>query len=197
MCGISGLAGTEADPVLLERMAAAIRHRGPDDLGVLADADAGFGFRRLSIIDVAGGHQPIFNEDESAAIILNGEIYNHHDLRAGLVDRGHRFRTHSDVETVLHMWEEKRERCLEEMRGMFALAIWSRRERSLFLARDRVGKKPLYYARLPKGGIVFGSEIKAILQHPEIKPEPDLAAIDEYLTTQYVPSPLTAFKGIE
>ena len=177
-------------------MAAAIRHRGPDDVGILADEQAGFGFRRLSIIDVAGGHQPIFNEDESAAIILNGEIYNHHELRSGLVDRGHHFRTGSDVETVLHLWEEKGERCLSDLRGMFALAIWNRRDRSLFLARDRVGKKPLYYAQLPNGGIVFGSEIKAILQHPDVKREPDLAAIDQFMTLQYVPSPITAFRGV-
>jgi asparagine synthase (glutamine-hydrolysing) len=197
MCGICGLAGTPADGELLEKMAAAIAHRGPDDGGLMVDGDAGFGFRRLSIIDVAGGHQPIFNEDESAAIMLNGEIYNHHELRAGLVDRGHRFRTRSDVETVLHLYEEKKERCLDDMRGMFALAIWDRRERTLFLARDRVGKKPLYYTQLGDGGIVFGSEIKAILQHPQVRREPNLPAIDHFLTVQYVPSPMTAFKGIE
>jgi asparagine synthase (glutamine-hydrolysing) len=197
MCGIAGLAGTPADAAVLERMGEAIAHRGPDDGGLMVDDQAGFSFRRLSIIDVAGGHQPIFNEDESAAIMLNGEIYNHHDLRAGLVDRGHRFRTHSDVETVLHLWEEKKERCLDDLRGMFALAIWDRRDRSLFMARDRVGKKPLYYAGLPDGGIVFGSEIKAILQHPGVRREPDLSAIDHFLTLQYVPSPMTAFQGIE
>ena len=197
MCGIAGLAGTRAEPALLERMGHAIRHRGPDDSGVFSDGDGGFSFRRLSIIDVAGGHQPIFNEDESAAIILNGEVYNHHELRAGLLQRGHTFRTKSDVETVLHLWEEKGERCLDDMRGMFALAIWNRRDRSMFLARDRVGKKPLYYATLPNGGIVFASEIKAILQHPEVRREPDLRAIDQFLTLQYVPSPGTAFRGID
>jgi asparagine synthase (glutamine-hydrolysing) len=139
MCGIAGVAGVTPEADVLERMGEAIIHRGPDDGGLLLDDTAGFAFRRLSIIDVAGGHQPIFNEDESAAIMLNGEIYNHHDLRKGLVDRGHRFRTRSDVETVLHLWEEKGEQCLKELRGMFALAIWSRRDRSLFLARDRVG----------------------------------------------------------
>jgi asparagine synthase (glutamine-hydrolysing) len=178
-------------------MGAAIAHRGPDDGGQLVDDWAGFSFRRLSIIDVAGGHQPIFNEDESAAIMLNGEIYNHHDLRSGLVERGHRFRTRSDVETVLHLYEEKKERCLDDLRGMFALAVWDRRERTLFLARDRVGKKPLYYARLDDGGIAFGSEIKAILQHPQVRREPNLEAIDHFLTLQYVPSPMTAFRGIE
>src|SRR5713226_10004004 len=197
MCGIAGLAGAPADRQVLEKMALAISHRGPDDLGLLADGEAGLAFRRLSIIDVAGGHQPIFNEDESAAIILNGEIYNHHELRTGLLARGHRMRTKSDVETVLHLWEEKGERCLDDLRGMFALAIWNRRDRSLFLARDRVGKKPLYYARLAGGGIVFGSEIKAILQHPEVRREPDSRAIDQFLTLQYVPSPMTAFCGIE
>lgn len=197
MCGIAGVAGAPADREVLERMAIAISHRGPDDGGLLTDGQAGLAFRRLSIIDVAGGHQPIFNEDQSAAIILNGEIYNHHELRAGLLARGHHLRTRSDVETVLHLWEEKGERCLGELRGMFALAIWNRRERSLFLARDRVGKKPLYYARLPRGGIVFGSEIKAIVQHPDVRREADPRAIDQFLTLQYVPSPMTAFRGIE
>ena len=172
-------------------------HRGPDAYGSLVDDQAGFAFRRLSIIDVAGGDQPIFNEDESAAIILNGEIYNYRELRAGLELRGHRFRTRSDVETVLHLWEEKGERCLTDLRGMFALAIWNRRDQSLFLARDRVGKKPLYYSHLPDGGIVFGSEIKAILQHPDVRAVPNFGAIDQFLTLQYVPSPLTAFRGIE
>src|SRR5438034_9915536 len=171
MCGIAGVAGTAPDRAVLEKMAAAIAHRGPDSDGFLVDKNGGLAFRRLSLIDVAGGDQPIFNEDESMAIILNGEIYNHHDLRTGLLARGHQFRTHSDVETVLHLFEEKGERCLDDLRGMFALAIWNRRDRSLFLARDRVGKKPLYYASLPAGGIVFGSEIKAILQHPLIRRE--------------------------
>jgi asparagine synthase (glutamine-hydrolysing) len=197
MCGICGVAGTHADPAVLERMAAAIGHRGPDDSAILADDNGGFGFRRLSIIDVAGGRQPIFNEDESAAIILNGEIYNHHELRKDLLERGHRFRTRSDVETVLHLWEDKGERCLQELRGMFAVAIWNRRDRSLFLARDRVGKKPLYYVQLPAGGIVFGSEIKALLQHPDVRREPDHNALDQFLTLQYVPSPTTAFCGIQ
>jgi asparagine synthase (glutamine-hydrolysing) len=178
-------------------MAAAIHHRGPDEGGFLVDDQAALASRRLSIIDVAGGSQPILNEDESAGIILNGEIYNYRELRSGLVERGHRFRTKSDAETVLHLWEEKGEACLNELRGMFALAIWNRRDQSLFLARDRVGKKPLYFCRLPKGGIVFGSEIKAILQHPDVLREPDLGAIDRFLVLSYVPSPLTAFRGVE
>ncbi len=197
MCGIAGLAGQRPDLGVLERMAAAIEHRGPDSSGTLLDDQAGLAFRRLSIIDVAGGDQPIFNEDESAAIIFNGEVYNYRELRAGLIERGHRFRTRSDVETVLHLWEEKGPSCLSDLRGMFAFAIWDRRDQSLFLARDRVGKKPLYYYRLAQGGIVFGSEIKAILQHPEARREPNLTAIDQFLTLQYVPAPGTAFCGIE
>ena len=177
-------------------MGLAIEHRGPDDAGEMVKDHAGFAFRRLSIIDVAGGHQPIYNEDGYAAIMLNGEIYNHRELRTGLEQRGHRFRTHSDVETVLHLWEEKAEACLDDLRGMFALAIWDERRQELFLARDRVGKKPLYYHQLADGGLVFGSEIKAILQHRGVPRHPNLAAIDHFLTLQYVPSPLTAFEGV-
>ncbi len=191
------MAGARPERTILDRMASAIEHRGPDSGGLMMQEEAGFAFRRLSIIDIAGGNQPIFNEDGSAAIILNGEIYNYRELARGLADRGHRLRTRSDAETVLHLWEEKREGCLSDLRGMFAFAIWSETEKSLFLARDRVGKKPLYYSRLGNGGIVFGSEIKAILQHPAVGREVDLGAIDQFLTLQYVPSPLTAFKGIE
>jgi asparagine synthase (glutamine-hydrolysing) len=197
VCGIAGVAGHRPDLEVLDRMASAIVHRGPDSASTLIDDQAGLAFRRLSIIDVVGGNQPILNEDESAAIILNGEIYNYRELRAGLVQRGHRFRTRSDVETVLHLWEEKGEASLDDLRGMFALAIWNRRDQSLFLARDRVGKKPLYYCRLREGGIVFASEIKSILQHPEVRRKTDLNAIDQFLTLQYVPSPATAFYGIE
>jgi asparagine synthase (glutamine-hydrolysing) len=197
VCGIAGVAGAPVDIALLQRMAAAIQHRGPDAQGSLLREEMGFAFRRLSIIDVAGGNQPIFNEDKSAAIMLNGEIYNHHELRASLVKRGHRFRTRSDVETVLHLWEDKGEDCLQELRGMFAFAIWNDRDQSLFLARDRLGKKPLYYTHLAGGGIVFGSEIKAILQHPDVRREPNLDAVDQFLVLQYVPSPVTAFRGID
>jgi asparagine synthase (glutamine-hydrolysing) len=197
MCGIGGIVGSSAERATLEEMGAAIAHRGPDEGAVLVEPGAGFTFRRLSIIDVAGGHQPIFNENGDAFIILNGEIYNHHELRKELENRGHRFRTHSDAETVLHLWEEEGTGCLRHLRGMFALAIWSRTGRSLFLARDRVGKKPLYFHQLPDGGIVFASEIKAILQHPAIARKPNLAALDQFLTLQYVPAPMTAFQGIQ
>src|SRR5499427_1379900 len=196
MCGIAGWAGRPGDPELLDRMGRVLLHRGPDERGQLIRGCAGFAFQRLSIIDVAGGNQPIENEDGTVAIVLNGEIYNHHELRRGIVERGHRLRTRSDVEVVLHLWEEEREACLERLRGMFALAIWDERERALLLARDRLGKKPLYHCTLADGTLVFGSEIKAILQHPEVRRQPDLAAIDHYLTLQYVPSPLTAFQGV-
>jgi asparagine synthase (glutamine-hydrolysing) len=197
MCGIAGVAGVKASSALLECMGSAIAHRGPDDVGELVRSDVGFAFRRLSIIDRAGGNQPIFNEDGSVAIMLNGEIYNHHQLRADLQRRGHRFRTRSDVETVVHLWEDHGEDCLKALRGMFALAIWDERTRTLFLARDRVGKKPLYFHRFANGGIAFGSEIKAILQHPDVPREVNLPAIDLFLSLQYVPSPMTAFRGIE
>ena len=196
MCGIAGVAGSRPDPDVLARMGLAIRHRGPDDAGEMVTDQAGFAFRRLSIIDVAGGHQPIYNEDGSAAIVLNGEIYNHRELREPLEARGHRFRTRSDVEAVLHLWEEKGPGCLADMRGMFALAIWDEREGRLLLARDRLGKKPLFFHRLANG-IVFGSEIKAILQHPAVAREPNPEAIDLFLNLHCVPAPLTAYVGIE
>ena len=197
MCGIAGVVGSRTEPEILFRMGQAIAHRGPDEATETVLDRAGFAFRRLSIIDVAGGKQPIWNETEEIAILLNGEIYNHRELRPPLEARGHRFRTNSDVETVLHLWEDKGAGCLAELRGMFALAIWDTRARKLFLARDRLGKKPLFYHRLPAGGLVFASEIKAILQHPAVHREPNFEAIDLFLNLHYVPSPLTAYAGIE
>jgi asparagine synthase (glutamine-hydrolysing) len=196
VCGIAGVAGTSADPEVLRRMGDAIRHRGPDDDRQWVSDGVGFAFQRLSIIDLTGGQQPIFNEDRSVALMLNGEIYNHRQLRRGLEERGHRFSTKCDVEVVLHLWEEMGPDCLLPLRGMFALAIWDMRSQSLFLARDRVGKKPLYYHRTAQGGLVFGSEIKAILQHPEVPRTPDAAAIDQFLVLGYVPSGTSAFRGI-
>ncbi len=181
---------------MLRRMGGTLEHRGPDDSHEWAGNEIGLAFRRLSIIDVAGGRQPILNEDGSAAIILNGEIYNHRELRSELEARGHQYSTRSDAESVIHLWEERGPACLEPLRGMFALAIWDAHAQTLFLARDRLGKKPLYYYQLRDGGLVFGSEIKAILQHPEVPREPDLKAIDLFLGLQYVPSPMTAFMGL-
>jgi asparagine synthase (glutamine-hydrolysing) len=197
VCGIAGVVGARSDPEVLRRMGLAITHRGPDESRQWVDGEVGFAFQRLSIIDVAGGHQPIFNEDGSVALMLNGEIYNHRDLRRGLEARGHSFSTNCDVEVVLHLWEELGAGCLEPLRGMFALAIWDSRSRSLFLARDRVGKKPLYYRRMAGGGLLFASEIKAILQHPEVPRVPDRAAIDQFMVLGHVPSGTSAFKGIE
>jgi asparagine synthase (glutamine-hydrolysing) len=197
MCGIAGVVGRRTDPELLRRMGSTISHRGPDGGRQLVDEKVGFAFQRLSIIDLAGGQQPIFNEDGSVALMLNGEIYNHRELRRGLEERGHSFSTNCDVEVVLHLWEEMGTDCLRPLRGMFAMAIWDARAQSLFLARDRVGKKPLYYHRLADGSLVFGSEIKAILQHPEVPRSPDPTAIDQFLVLGYVPSGMSAFKGIE
>lgn len=177
-------------------MGAAIAHRGPDDASRFIENDVALAFRRLSIIDVAGGQQPIWNEQNTCAILLNGEIYNHHGLRTQLEQKGHRFRTHSDVETVLHLWEDSGPGCLDQLRGMFGIAIWDAPRRTLFLARDRLGKKPLYYSETG-GGLVFGSEIKAILQHPAVTRQPDVHAIELFLSFHYVPSPLTAFVGIK
>src|SRR2546427_2804068 len=154
MCGVAGLAGTAQDREVLEKMAAAIAHRGPDSEGFLVDNQAGLAFRRLSIIDVAGGNQPIFNEEESAAIILNGEIYNHHELRKGLVQRGHRFRTRSDVEGGFHLWGERGGECRSGLPALFRLGIGNRGYRSLLLRRACAGKNPVYYSRLSGGGSV-------------------------------------------
>jgi len=197
MCGIAGIVGAAPDPEVLQRMADVLRHRGPDSAGRLLQQYAGLAFRRLSIIDVGGGDQPIYNEAGTAAIILNGEIYNHRELRSPLEAAGHRFRTRSDAEVVLHLWEDEGEACLQRLVGMFAFAIWDASSRTLLLARDRLGKKPLYYTEPASGVLVFGSEVKAILQHPGVRRDPDPQAIDLFLTLQYVPSPRTAFAGIQ
>ncbi len=205
MCGIAGtigpnasLAGTAARE-MIERMCDVIEHRGPDDWGFkiehFADSHLAIGMRRLSIIDVAGGHQPIYNEDGTVWVVFNGEIYNYRELRQDLIERGHRFATRTDTETIVHLYEEEGERCVERLRGMFGLAIWDSRDRSLTLARDRVGKKPVHYS-LSNGAFVFGSEIKSLLRHPAVKREINLDAISDYLTFGYVPDPLTAFKGV-
>ncbi len=205
MCGIAGaygptpsLGGLAADPVI-KRMCDVIAHRGPNDWGcrveIFDESQLLMGMRRLSIIDVSSGHQPISNEDGTVWIVFNGEIYNYRELRAELVARGHRFETRTDTEAIVHLYEEEGERCVERLRGMFGLAIWDSRDRSLTLARDRVGKKPLHYA-LAGGAFVFGSEIKSLLRHPAVKREVDFEAISDFLTFGYVPDPRTAFKDI-
>jgi asparagine synthase (glutamine-hydrolysing) len=200
MCGICGIVYTDperhVEPGLVERMAGVQTHRGPDDQGVWTKENVGLGHVRLSIIDLSPlGHQPMTNEDSSVWITFNGEIYNFLELRDELQQKGHQFRSRTDTEVIVHLWEEEGVRCVERLRGMFAFAIWDDRQKVLFLARDRMGKKPLFYAMLPDR-FLFGSEIKAILQDPEIRPEPDLKAIHYYLAYQSVPSPYGAFRGI-
>jgi len=205
MCGIAGTIGPTASLAgmtaceLIKQMCDVIEHRGPDDWGFrienFDDSKLAIGMRRLSIIDVASGQQPISNEDGTVWIVFNGEIYNYRELREGLIARGHRFATRTDTETIVHLYEEEGERCVERLRGMFGLAIWDSRNRSLTLARDRVGKKPVHYA-MADGALVFGSEIKSLLRHPAIKREINPEAISDFLTFGYVPDPQTAFKGI-
>jgi asparagine synthase (glutamine-hydrolysing) len=185
-------AGTEAE---LARMCDAIRHRGPDDWGTFAEEGVGLGMRRLSIIDLAGGHQPIANEDGSVQLVLNGEIYNHDALRRELVARGHTFRTRTDTEVLVHLYEDEGERMLQRLRGMFAFALWDRRRRRLFVARDHFGQKPLFYTE-GAGRLAFASEIKALLAA-----DPSLAtlspfALDQYLTLRFVQPPDTFFERI-
>lgn len=201
MCGICGIYYYDrqrlALPGLIERMNDIQRHRGPDDAGVWTKANIGLGQARLSIIDLSpSGHQPMSDESGAIWLTFNGEIYNYRDLRQFLIARGHQFRSNTDTEVVIHLWEEKGERLVDDLRGMFALALWDERQQTLFLARDRLGKKPLFYAALPDR-LVFGSEIKAILQDPDFTPQVDLEAIHYYLTYQSVPAPYCAFKGIQ
>ena len=196
MCGICGMAG-EVDEALLQRMMLALRHRGPDDQGSHVDraGGVGLGHLRLSIIDVAGGHQPIYNEDRSLCIVLNGEIYNHQELRAEMEVRGHTFQTHSDTETILHLYEDEGERAPERLQGMFAFAIWNAERRELFLARDRLGIKPLFTSER-SGRFLFASEMKAILADPATPREMDPVGLDQYLTFMYVPAPRTILKSV-
>src|SRR5262245_28786797 len=184
MCGIAGIVSADGAPVdreLLARMNEAIRHRGPDDDGFYFSDGVGLAMRRLSIIDLARGQQPIHNQDRTKWIVFNGEIYNYRELRERLDKLGHRFYTESDTEAVVHAYDQWGTDCPKYLRGMFAFAIWDEREKSLFLARDRVGKKPLLYAQL-NGDLVFGSEFNALLQHPGISREVDYEAIHYYLT---------------
>ncbi|HEX3245151.1 MAG TPA: asparagine synthase (glutamine-hydrolyzing) [Chloroflexota bacterium] len=201
MCGICGaFYFGRSEPVtseLIEAMSNTITHRGPDDAGLYLSSDrsAGLGFRRLSIVDLAGGHQPMANETDDAWIVFNGEIYNHADHRLDLERRGHTYRTRSDTETIVHLYEEHGAGCVDFLRGMFAFAIWDERQRRLFLARDRIGVKPLYYT-VRDGAFLFASEIKALLAHPLVSRELDRQALHHYLTFAATPAPFTLFKGI-
>src|ERR1700736_1056591 len=172
-----------------------IVHRGPDDDGFFVEKNVGLAMRRLSIIDVQTGHQPICNEDESVWIVFNGEIYNHADLRNDLQARGHRYRTKSDTETIVHLYEEYGRDCVHHLRGMFAFAIWDRGKRCLFIARDRLGIKPLYY-RYEGKTFLFGSEIKTILAYPDVKPEFNRGTLAEYLAFGYIAGAESMYAGI-
>jgi len=200
MCGIAGIFDTrgqgEIDRSLLQRMNQSLLHRGPDEGGTHFEPGVGFGHRRLSIIDLSTGQQPLFNEDGSVVVIFNGEIYNFQELVKELESCGHRFRTHSDTEVIVHGWEEWGEECVKRFRGMFAFALWDRNRQSLFLARDRLGKKPLYYSLLADGNLIFASELKALLVHPQLKRELDPCAVEEYFAYGYVPDPRTALRDV-
>ncbi len=206
MCGITGFvdqwdAKKDLAPAeraqTLERMCRVITHRGPDDQGVMVKEGVGFGMRRLSIIDLAGGHQPMTNEDGAISIVFNGEIYNYRELQPPLESQGHTFRTNSDTESIVHAYEQHGPACVDQLRGMFAFAIWDDREKKLFIARDRVGKKPLYYTITRNGTFVFGSELKSLLQHPDVEREINPQSLDAYFSLGYVPDPLSIFSNIE
>ena len=199
MCGIAGIVSSNRteriEEALVHEMCEAIVHRGPDDEGLLARNNVGLGMRRLSIIDLSGGHQPIFNEDRSAWIVFNGEIYNFPELRPELEAHGHHFSTHSDTETIVHLYEEMGADCVQKLRGMFAFALWDDRRQSLLIARDRLGKKPLHYA-LHNEKLYFASEIKSILTVAPELAEVNRAALMQYMYLGYVPDPATAFSKI-
>ena len=194
MCGICGYTGFRAEG-LLEAMTTSLRHRGPDSFGYLRHEDVGLGHARLSIIDVAGGQQPIENEDASLAVIQNGEFYNFRELRDELQARGHRFRTKSDAEVILHLYEEMGPECVKRLVGMFAVVIYDKRKGELFIARDRVGIKPLYYVELP-GKFLFASEFKAILRCDDVRTTLDYQAVHDYLALRYVPRPGGMFREL-
>src|SRR5919197_54624 len=199
MCGIGGVLYRDRERAVrrevLERMCRSILHRGPDDEGIFVDRNVGLGMRRLNVIDLVTGHQPISNEDGHIWIVFNGEIYNYRDLREELEKKGHRFATNTDTKTIVHAYEEYGIDCIENFNGMFAFAIWDRRDQTLVLARDRLGVKPLYYF-LNDDCLVFGSELKSLLEVPEVPKSLDHEALDCFFTFEYVPAPLSIFKGI-
>ena len=200
MCGLVGLFDLRGERLferaLLERMNETQHHRGPDETGVHIEPGIALGHKRLSIIDLSSGQQPLFNEDHSVVVVFNGEIYNFRDLVPQLVARGHRFRTHSDTEVIVHAWEEWGEECVQHFRGMFAFALWDRNRQTLFLARDRLGVKPLHYAVLPEGTLIFSSELKALVSHPALPRQIDPCAVEDYFGYGYIPDPRTIYAGV-
>ena len=199
MCGIAGYwngrSGEPASRRVIEEMTRTLIHRGPDEEGYWVEGVVALGMRRLQVVDPEGGHQPMPNEDGSIQVVFNGEIYNHADLRRELEQRGHRFRTRSDTEAIAHAFEEWGPACVERFNGMFGLAVWDAREGRLFIARDRVGIKPLYLWQGAEG-VAFGSELKAVVAHPGVALEWDLEAIDDFLTYEFVPAPRTIVRGV-
>ena len=199
MCGICGIfepgRTTAIEPSILKAMTDTIRHRGPDDDGCYSRPGIGLGFRRLSIIDVAGGHQPLSNEDGTVWIVFNGEIYNFEDLNRRYLSRGHTFKTRSDTETIVHLYEELGEACFAELQGMFGLAIWDSRRKRLLLARDRIGKKPLFYSWDGRR-LLFASEMKAMFAAGGLSKEMDLTAFCDYYSYQYIPAPKTIYRNV-
>lgn len=198
MCGINGIYGfngAAVDIAHVQAMSDALGHRGPDGSGLWVQGNVGLGHRRLSIIDIDGGSQPLTNEDDTVRVVFNGEIYNFIELRAELERAGHRFKTRSDTEVIVHAYEQWGVRCVSHFNGIFAFAIWDQRERRLFLARDHLGVKPLYYA-VVDNWLLFGSEIKSLLAHPACPRKVDVTALGQLFTFRYVPSPLTLFEGI-
>jgi len=199
MCGIAGKLNNDrnkqVEAGIVRAMCQTIVHRGPDDEGIYVDGPVGLGMRRLSIIDIAGGHQPISNEDGTVWVVFNGEIYNYRELRPNLEARGHRFVTNSDTETIVHLYEEYGPDFVHHLRGMFAIALWDKARETLLLVRDRLGIKPLYYAAL-SDRLVFGSELKALLADG-VSREIDRQALNDYLAYNYVPGPRTIFSAVK
>ena len=199
MCGICGVFETEEGKIVqratLKSMADTLNHRGPDDEGFYGCGGIGLAHRRLSIIDLEGGHQPLSNEDETVWIVFNGEIYNFEELNRRYLSSGHVFRTRSDTETIVHLYEELGEACFAEMRGMFAIALWDSRRKRLVLARDRLGKKPLFYSWDGRR-LLFGSEIKALWKAGGLSREMDLEALSDYFSYQYIPAPKTIYRSV-
>lgn len=202
MCGINGIAftsrsGRQINERALVAMRDVIFHRGPDDGGLFIDGGIGLGHRRLSIVDVSHGGQPMFNEDKSVVIVYNGEVYNHKDYRVELIEKGHKFQNNSDTEAIIHLYEEYGESCVEKLRGMFAFAIWDKNKRELFIARDRLGIKPLYYVHDADGNLFFASEVKALLEAQAIKPEINFNALPDQMANHGTSGDETLFAGIK
>jgi asparagine synthase (glutamine-hydrolysing) len=199
MCGIVGIFDTRGaraiDPALLKRMNETQHHRGPDEGDIYTEPGVGFGHRRLSVIDIASGQQPMFNATGDVGVVFNGEIYNYPELTEELQQLGYVFRTKSDTETIVHAWEAWGEDCVHKLRGMFAICVWDRNKQTMFMARDRLGVKPFYYAVLPDGMFIFGSELKSLRAHPGLPREIDPRAVEDYFAYGYVPEPKTIYLG--